>query len=95
MASASDVQALLSSVEMNDDRFVALLTKLIDNVTTLQNNPSQVFNPFSLGFRINKCRFARAFFSGAWLALIERIIAVCAMRKQAANQLSMRICTDV
>eukprot|EP00904_Undaria_pinnatifida_P004372 jgi/Undpi1/13936/HiC_scaffold_9.g03587.m1 len=45
MASASDVQALLSSVEMNDDRFVALLTKLIDNVTTLQNNPSQGLVP--------------------------------------------------
>lgn len=42
MSSAADVQALLSSVEMKDDRFVELLTKLIDNVDTLQNNPSQV-----------------------------------------------------
>lgn len=42
MTSAEDVQELLSSVEVDEERFVTLLTKLIDNVETLQNNPSQV-----------------------------------------------------
>ena len=32
----------LSSVKIDEDRFVQLLTKLIDNVSSLQNNPSQV-----------------------------------------------------
>ena len=43
MTSAADVQALLSSVEMKEDRFVELLTKLIDNVATLQNNPCLLY----------------------------------------------------
>lgn len=47
MTSAEDVQTLLSSVEVDEERFVALLTKLIDNVATLQNNPSQVLLPTS------------------------------------------------
>lgn len=42
MAAAEDAQGLLSSVEIDEERFVGLLTKLIDNVETLQNNPSQV-----------------------------------------------------
>lgn len=44
MTTADEVQNLLSNVEMNEDRFVDLLTKLIGNVETLQNNPSQVRN---------------------------------------------------
>lgn len=40
--SAGEVQELLSTVQIDEERFVGLLTKLIDNVTTLQNNPSQV-----------------------------------------------------
>lgn len=39
---AEEVQTVLSSVEIDEDRFVGLLTKLIDNVATLQNNPTQV-----------------------------------------------------
>lgn len=42
MTAAAEAQALLSAVEINEERFVELLTKLIDNVDTLQNNPSQV-----------------------------------------------------
>lgn len=42
MTAAEEAQTLLSSVEIDEERFVGLLTKLIDNVATLQNNPSQV-----------------------------------------------------
>lgn len=41
-AAAEEAQTLLSSVEIDEERFVGLLTNLIDNVETLQNNPSQV-----------------------------------------------------
>lgn len=44
MSAVADMQELLSSVEMNQDRFVELLTTLIDNVDSLQNNPSQVLH---------------------------------------------------
>ncbi|CAM9134688.1 unnamed protein product [Ectocarpus sp. 8 AP-2014] len=43
--SAGEVQELLSTVQIDEERFVGLLTKLIDNVTTLQNNPSQNMVP--------------------------------------------------
>ncbi|CAM9371601.1 unnamed protein product [Ectocarpus sp. 4 AP-2014] len=43
--SAGEVQELLSTVRIDEERFVGLLTKLIDNVTTLQNNPSQNMVP--------------------------------------------------
>ena len=42
MTAAEEAQTLLSSVEIDEERFVGLLTNLIDNVATLQNNPSQV-----------------------------------------------------
>lgn len=40
-ASEDTSKALISNIEMDQDRFVELLTKLIDKVETLQNNPSQ------------------------------------------------------
>ncbi|CAN0193753.1 unnamed protein product [Ectocarpus sp. 6 AP-2014] len=43
--SAGEVQELLSTVQIDEGRFVGLLTKLIDNVATLQNNPSQNMVP--------------------------------------------------
>lgn len=51
MTAAEEVQSLLSGVEIDEERFVGLLTKLIDNVVTLQNNPSQVWLLFLLHTR--------------------------------------------
>lgn len=42
MTTEIEVHKHLASVEIDEDRFVELLAKLIDNVASLQNNPSQV-----------------------------------------------------
>lgn len=42
MFSEKQSKEILSSVEMNEERFLSLLKTLIDNVDSLQNNPSQV-----------------------------------------------------
>lgn len=42
MLSEKNSKEVLSSVVMNEERFLALLKALIDNVDSLQNNPSQV-----------------------------------------------------
>lgn len=42
MSANGNTQEEILSLKINEDRFVQLLTKLIDNVSSLQNNPSQV-----------------------------------------------------
>lgn len=48
LAGPADPQEVLSSVEIDEKRFVKLLTSLINVVDTLQNNPSQVGREFLL-----------------------------------------------
>lgn len=50
MSANGDTKEELLTLKIDEDRFVQLLTKLIDNVSSLQNNPSQVN---SLVFRSN------------------------------------------
>lgn len=42
MASSATPTEVLRSLELNEERFLNLLSKMMENVESLQNNPSQV-----------------------------------------------------
>lgn len=52
MSANGKTQEELLSLKIDEDRFVQLLNKLIDNVSSLQNNPSQVNSVVFLSERL-------------------------------------------